>query len=90
MKKYVVLRTNHGFQGRMWVQDAIVEFENDVVPPRHFKLLENELAVKKVNEEIVNEKTALSQLQKKQVKPLPTAGSVLKTQKKVGDKQEDF
>lgn len=91
MKKYRVLRKTHGFQGRMWYQDDIVEFDDDVKPPHHFELLSGKAEVLSAKEKIEEEKTALSQLQRKQVKPLPTAGTVMKKQKYVGEKQpEDF
>ena len=93
MKKYLVLRNTHGFQGRYWYQDAIVEFEDDVVPPHHFQLLSGKAEVLKAEEKIVDEKTALSQMQRKQVKPMPTAGTELKGQKRAGEvpvKTEDF
>ena len=89
MKKYLVVRTNHGFQGRMWYQDQEVEFEDDVVPPHHFQLLDGKDAAKKAVAEREEEKVALSQHQKKVVKPQPTAGEVLKSQKKV-KAGEDF
>ena len=38
MIKYKVLRTNYGFQGRMWTEGEIVEFADDVTPPHHFEL----------------------------------------------------
>lgn len=82
MKKFLVLRNCHGFQGRYWYKDDVVEFENDVVPPKHFQILDGQADAKKAEEAVVEEKMALSQLQRKQVKPLPTAGTVLKGQKK--------
>ena len=90
MRKFRVLRNTHGFQGKYWHQDDIVEFEDDVVPPRHFELLNGRAEVLKAHEKIEDEKTALSQLQRKQVKPLPTAGVILRKQKQVGVRQEDF
>jgi len=90
MKKYLVLRDTHGFQGRMWHKDAIVEFSDDVVPPRHFQALDGGPVAKQVVAAIAEEKTALSQLALKAVKPLPTAGKVMRNQKQVGVKNEDF
>ena len=93
MKKYRVLRNTHGFQGKYWHQDDIVEFEDDVIPPKHFELLTGRAEVLSAKEKIEDEKTALSQLQRKQVKPLPTAGQEMKNQKRAGVmpvKSEDF
>lgn len=95
MKKYLVLKTNHGFQGRLWAKDAVVEFDDDVTPNKHFQLLDGKAQAKKAEEAVVEEKMALSQLQAKVVKPLPTAGTILKGQKKAGvmklkDSKEDF
>lgn len=83
MKKYLVLRTNHGFQGRMWYQDAIVEFDDDVVPPHHFQLMDGKAEAKAAVEKREEEKTALSKMARQAIKPQPTAGEVLKNQKKV-------
>lgn len=88
MKKYLVLRNTHGFQGRYFHQDDIVEFEDDVVPPHHFQPLSGQAEVLKAEDKIVDEKTALSQMQRKQVKPMPTAGTVLKNQKRMGVEPE--
>ena len=94
MKRYLVLRDTHGFQGRMWKADSRVEFSDDVTPPaRHFKLLDGKEEAQKAERKLEDEKVALSQAQQKQVKPLPTAGTVLKNQKRVGkvaDAKEDF
>jgi len=92
MKKYIVLCDNHGFQGRYWVKDSEVEFEDDVVPNKHFKLLPNLAAEKKAKETIAEEKAALSQIQRKELKPQPTAAEVMKSQKKASTTRvtEDF
>lgn len=92
MKKFLVLCDTHGFQGKYWHKDDIVEFEDDVAPPKHFQFLDGRAEVLKANEKIADERTALSQVQRKEVKPLPTAGTVLKNQKRMGaqPKTEDF
>lgn len=90
MKKYLVLRTNHGFQGKMWMKDQEVQFEDDIEPPHHFQLLDGGIAAKKAVEAVKIEKEAYSQIQTKAVKPLPTAGSVLKSQKKSSSHNEEF
>jgi hypothetical protein len=36
MKKYKVIRTCHGFKGRLWEEGQIVELEDDETPPSHF------------------------------------------------------
>ena len=89
-KKYLVLRDNHGFQGRMWHKDAVVEFDDDVVPPHHFQCLDGKPAAKAAEAAVVEEKAALSQLAIKAVKPLPTAGKIMKGQKKQGEPAPEF
>lgn len=93
MKKYLVLRDSHGFQGRYWHKDAIVEFDDDVQPhPKNFQLLDGGPAAKKAQAVVVDEKQTLSQLAIKAIKPQLTAGQVLRHQKKSGiyPKAEDF
>ena len=90
MKKYLVLRDCHGFQGKMWRKDQEVQFEDDVEPPRHFQLLDGGIAARKAVDAVIIEKESYSQLQKKVVKPLPTAGNALKNQKKSSSHNEDF
>ena len=77
MKKYIVLRTCHGYKGAMYHKDQRVEFDDNDTPPHHFQLISNDEVAKEVEKRIVDEKMALSQLQRKIVKPLPTAGQVL-------------
>ena len=91
MKKYLVLRTNHGFQGRMWTEGAVVEFDDDVVPhPKNFKLMDGSKQAQAVVEVMEEQAKTLSEIQRKSLKPQPTAGEVLKKQKKVSVKSEDF
>ena len=84
MKKYRVLRDNHGFQGRYWKAGKVVEFDDDVIPPKHFLLLDGSPVVQKIVKKIEDDKAALSQIALKSIKPTPTAGAVLKNQKKAG------
>jgi len=85
MKKYLVIRTTHGFQGRLWREGTEAEFDDDVVPPRHFQLMDGGVKHKKVVEDLEEKEVALSQIAKKVVKPMPVAGIELKGQKKVGE-----
>lgn len=82
-KKYLVLRDNHGFKGRYWTKDDVVEFPDDVTPPKHFELItkktklpEGADASKPVN--------TMSELQRQSISPEKTAGELMKDQKQVG------
>lgn len=76
MKKYLVLRTNHGFKGRYWVEGQTVSFEDNVVPPHHFQLITEKTKLPEA-EKFQVEPTTLSALQG-QVKKTPTAAQALK------------
>jgi len=59
MKKYRAIVNSHGFLRRYWERGQIVEVEDDVIPPKHFELLQEEIVEEK---EEVEKPIALSQL----------------------------
>jgi hypothetical protein len=88
--KYKVMRDCHGYKGKYWKQDDIVEFDADDTPPRHFLPLDGSPKAKEVLRKDEEEKMALSQLAHKSIKPQPTAAKVLRNQKKSSGVGEDF
>ena len=77
-KKWLVLRTNHGFKGRMWLEGQVVEFADDVTPPHHFELITAKTKIVTEESSVVTP-VALSQMQVNKNKPT-TAATALKDQ----------
>lgn len=85
MKKYLVLTTNHGFRGRMWFQDDVVEFEEGVVPDkRYFELITKNTLIPDTAD-VNKPANTLADAMSKPFKKEPTAGEVLAHQNHPGE-----
>lgn len=86
MKKYLVLETNHGFRGRMWYQDDVVEFEEIVTPDKRYFELITKNTVMPENADVNKPANTLADAMAKPFKKEPTAGEVFADQEHPGQK----
>jgi hypothetical protein len=79
--KYLVKITNHGFKGRYWTENEIVEFPPDVIPDkRYFERITKD-TVLPVEADVDKPVNTLADTLAKPYKKEPTAGQVMADQK---------
>ena len=85
MVKYLVKETNHGFRGRYWTKDEVVEFPSDVIPDKRYFEVITKNTVLPMTADVDKPVNTLADSLARPYKKEPTAGEVLKDQRHPGE-----